>query len=153
MQSCNKILWKKYCSWQWSAFWEGRLVVGLKSHHRNIFSCFTNWKIHSKTLFQIDVQFIFHALYEALQGFCWWCDMPFIGCEIHDLNPQNTWIMTINFCQNNFLLWWWNLKKHDYLIWEKMPCDIVILGLPLGAPCISKSNFFVVILGLQKCPN
>ena len=41
-------------------------------------------------------------------------------------------------------------KETYYMIWEKMLCDNVILGLPLGVPPVLAKAIFVVILLLWK---
>ena len=122
MQQCNKILRKKYRIWQWSAFWEGRIVVGSNFITQIYFPALRIVKnILKNTLPHWHPVHISCSAWGHTRIF-WRGDMPFFGSVIPDLNYQNTWIVLLS--------WWWNLINMITWSEKKMLRYNVIWGFP-----------------------
>ena len=143
MQQCNKILRKKYRTWQWGAFWEGRVVVGsnlitqiyfpaLRTVENILKNTLPHWRpVHISCSVWGPTEILLTAWYAIFRIRDTWFELIWPPPPPpppkkkkttknkqtnKNQTKQNTWIV---------LLWWWNLKKHDYVIWEKMLCSLL----------------------------
>ena len=123
-------------------FFRGWNSFGFESHHPNIFSYFTNWKIYWKTLSTLMSGLYFMLCMRPCRDFVDVVIDHFSVASFVIWTPQNTWIVTINFCQNFFFIVMMKFNETwDYESWGKILCDNVVLGLPLGCLLYSQAIF------------